>query len=241
MSIHIDLEALDERLSHGERWIRGWGDFESPDGKTCLHGAIRFCQPIKGDAYLIERVSTRYGFGTSDNDVASSWDEVRAKIIPDITDEMLAETFGPQWEQIVALVRRISTATPDEAIRLGAAWDAAWGAAWDAAWGAAWDAARGAARDAARDAARGAAWDAARGAAWDAARDAARGAARGAAWDAARGAAWDAARGAAWDAARDAAWGLVVRDLIGKRGFTQAQYDLLTGPWRSAIGPLADD
>ena len=67
------------------------------------------------------------------------------------------------------------------------------------------------------------------GAARYAARDAARYAARYAAWYAAR------------DAARDAARGLVVRDIIGQHGFTQAHYDVLTGPWRKVIGPIHPD
>jgi hypothetical protein len=71
----------------------------------------------------------------------------------------------------------------------------------------------------------GAAWDAAWYAAWDAA------------GDAAGDAAWDAA----WDAAGDAARGLVVRDIIGQHGFTQAHYDVLTGPWRKVIGPIHPD
>ena len=79
-------------------------------------------------------------------------------------------------------------------------------------------------------AARDAAWAAARDAAWAAAWDAA----RAAAWDAA----WAAARDAAWAAAWAAARGLVVRDLIGTHGFTQAHYDTLTGLWRKTIGPV---
>jgi hypothetical protein len=79
-------------------------------------------------------------------------------------------------------------------------------------------------------------------AAWAAAWAAARDAARAAAWAAAR----DAARAAARDAARDAAWAaaaaLIVRDLIGQDGFTQENYDKLSGPWRRVIGKIhADD
>ena len=70
--------------------------------------------------------------------------------------------------------------------------------------------------------------------------DAAWGATPGAAWDAtpARGAAWVAA----WAATRGAAWALLVRDLIGQHpGWDQDAYDLLTGPWRDAIGPIHPD
>ena len=66
------------------------------------------------------------------------------------------------------------------------------------------------------------------------------------AWRAARRAAYRAARDAAWDAASAAAAGgsawlaavaLVVRDLISRE-----QYDMLTLPWRTAVGPIhADD
>jgi hypothetical protein len=122
--------------------------------------------------------------------------------------------LGPQGAEVVALISRASALTGDEVGRLGAAWDAALYAA---------------ARGAARGTALGAAWDAA----WDAA--GARVAAWGAAWDAARGAAGDAAR----VAARVAAGALVSRDLIGESpGWDQAAYDLLTGPWRQAIGPV---
>lgn len=57
-------------------------------------------------------------------------------------------------------------------------------------------------------------------------------AARDAAWAATRDAAWHAA----WYAARDAALALLVRDLI-----TTEDYDALTRPWRTAIGPIHPD
>ena len=41
-------------------------------------------------------------------------------------------------------------------------------------------------------------------------------------------------------AAWDAAGALLCRDLIGQT-FTQAHYDLLTGPWRAAVGPIHPD
>ncbi len=52
---------------------------------------------------------------------------------------------------------------------------------------------------------------------------------------AARDAALDAALDAAWYAARVAA-GLVVREVI-----STTNYDLLTGLWRSTIGPIHPD
>lgn len=119
--------------------------------------------------------------------------------------------YGPQTAQIEALLERVRNLTDDETQALAAAWAAAWRAwdawdAWVAAWLTAWDA-RVAGRVAAvRDAA-----------AWDA-EDAAR-------------ATRDAAR-----ATRDAVLALVVRDLIGQHGFTQAHFDTLVGPWESVLG-----
>ena len=126
------------------------------------------------------------------------------------------EALGPQGEHVAALIRSIPDITRTPTERVALAWNATWNsarnAARDAAWYAAWDAAR----DAVRDATWNAAWDAAR--------------------DAARDATWNAARDAAWDAARDAALELLVRDLI-----TTEDYDALTRPWRTAIGPIHPD
>jgi len=130
--------------------------------------------------------------------------------------------LGPQGAQVAALIERCATLTADDVRRLVAARDAAWGTT------------RVVARVVARDAAWVTVWDAARDAAWVAARDAA----WDAAWDAARDAAWDAA----WGTTRVAARALLLRDLIGQHpGWDQDAYDLLTGPWRQAIGPLHPD
>ena len=206
---------------NGEHWVQGrWGN----DVSACLHGAIRRCQPIPGDAYLIEQVARRQGWGTGWNDARSTtWPMVRERLARiEVTDADLAGTFGPQWAAIVVLVRRTAVLTADEVQRLVAAGAAASAAAWAAAAGAA-------TRAATRDAAWNAAGAAARAAAWNAA---------GAA---ARDAAWVAAGAAAWAAAWAAAGALAVRDLIGPHGFTQEHYDLLTGPWRTAIGPVHPD
>ena len=121
--------------------------------------------------------------------------------------------FGPQGEQVAALIECCRTLSAAELDRLYTAWYAAGYAA----------------RYAARHAAR-------------AARYAARYAARDAAWLAARDAARAAAGDAAGAAARAAACALTVRDLIGQRdGWDQAAYDALTGPWRRTIGPIHPD
>ena len=209
--IHIPVEQVLDRLGHGNLWTRGWGTPDDSTQPTCLHGAIRFCAPVPGDAQLIEQVGARFGFGTFANDQAADFAAVESLIRAhaDISDDMLADTFGPQWQPIVVLVRRAAILTSAEAKAL----DAARTAALDAALDAARDAARAATRAATR-------------AAWDATR---------AAWDA-----WDAARAAARDAALDAARALVVRDQVGDT-FTQAHYDTLTRPWATVIGPVHPD
>jgi hypothetical protein len=208
MAILIDrIKMLDLLGDNGERWRQGaWGDEQS----MCLHGAIRRCQPQPGDAYLVEQVANHQGWGPAWNDVTSTtWPMIRERLAHiEITDADLADTFGPQWEAIVALVRRVAMLTADEAALLAAAWH---GTQYDA---------RAAALDATQDDARDAAL-AAWGAAW------------AAALDAAQDTTW-----AAWNAAGEAARALVARDLIGQNGFTQDHYDTLTGPWHSAIGPV---
>ena len=232
-------------LAAGYITEHGWtqGTEEDSSGRVCLTGALRLCSPVPGDSHIAREVFRRRGRaeGWNDEHGRTAGEVVAYLAATEITDEELAETFGPQWREIVALVRAVSGATQQQIVDLAAAWDAAGAAAWDAAGDAAWDAAW--------DAAVAAAWDAAVAAAWDAAWDAVRGAVR--ARRPAAGAAGATAhirrrcRGpwaAAWDAAGAAARALTIRDLISTNGYTQAHYDLLTGPWRQVMGPLhADD
>jgi len=136
------LATLDER---------GWtkGTYAAGDGgAVCLHGAIRLCSPVPGDAHLIERVAVRQGWGTGWNDEEARTElEVRELLAKGvhITDADLAATFGPNWAAVVEVVRTVASATPHQLQSLGAALGATLGAAWDAAWGAARDADLGAA------------------------------------------------------------------------------------------------
>ena len=199
-------------VSEPDVWIQGEND--DGQGHYCAHGAVlrQHCTP--GDEHMWRRVMRKRGLGEEWNDApgrtAAEVAERFAAIAAETTESDMAEVFGPQWEAIRDLVRRLAVLTPDDIDKLTAAWAAAWDAAWAAAWAAA----------------RAAAW----AAAWAAARAAARAAAGAAARDAAR----DAARAAARAAAGAAALALVVRDLIGER-FTRAHYDTLTAPLR-AIG-----
>jgi len=150
--------AADYITEHG--WTQG--TFTASDGAVCLHGAIKSCTPVDGDTGIIRAVMRYKGFTEEWNDagIRSADDVLAALRATVVTDEDLAETFGPQWAAIVALIRRAAALTEREAQDLVAAW----GAAMDAARVAAWDATRGATRDAAMDTAWDAAWDATRGA-----------------------------------------------------------------------------
>ena len=120
--------------------------------------------------------------------------------------------FGPQGKEVVALVERAKKLSAEDCKKLDSALDSAWASAWDSARTSAWDSAR----------------DSAWASAWTSAWDSASASARTSAWD------------SAWTSALASA-GLVSRDLIGKGKFTQEQYDILTIPWRTAIGPIHPD
>lgn len=150
--IHIDgdapLAVLDQR-----GWTKGvYGNFGV--GPVCMHGAIRLCQPQPGDAQIIEQVETRLGYGTDWNDDGDRTEtEVREFLAAgiDITDEMLADTFGPQWRAVVNLVRRAAVLTSDEVGRLSVSRDRL-SVSRDTTKAASWDASLAAARVAARTA-----------------------------------------------------------------------------------------
>ena len=202
---------------------RGWvqGAIETPDGQVCATGALRHCDLVAGD-WIVARSVMRHrhhgeiwndGDGTTEPDVLA-W----LRTAPPVTDDELAVVYGPQWADVVALIRRTAVLTGEEARRMAAAWSGL-------------DAVGAAVRAAARAAAQVATRTAAQVAARDAARDAAT-----------RAAAWEAAAGAFLvfsTEATFAAWATVTRDLIGTAGYTQAHYDTLMAPWLSVVGETA--
>jgi hypothetical protein len=124
--IHIDpdplIHVLDER-----GWTKGaYGD-DSPDAPVCLHGAVRLCAPVPGDAQIIEQVARRlWDRGTSWNDRTERTEaDVREFLSAglDVTDEDLLITFGPQWSAVVEIVRTAVSATPGQIKALRTAYD----------------------------------------------------------------------------------------------------------------------
>ncbi len=163
-TLQQEFTAVIDNLK-GREWIQG--EEQRPDGAVCAHGAVMTCQGLRpGDAHIIRAVMRTKGLTEGWNDQSGrTKDEVIAKLglLVGVTDEDLAETFGPSWALVVAVIRRAAVLTEDEARSLAAAQAAARdAAARDAAWAAALAAARdAAAQAAARDAAWDAAWDAA--------------------------------------------------------------------------------
>lgn len=183
---------------------RGWiqGGMETPRG-VCLTGALRICSPQPGDWLIARAVARHRGHGEEWNDYPGRTRDgvIRwLRTTKPITDEVLAEVFGPQWLQIVALIRRAATLNGDEWLTLDMAFVGVFREASDALE-----------------------------------------ASRLAAFNETRVRAWSEASGAAREVARSVVRALVVRDLIGKHGFTQEHYDTLTMPWRKVIGPIHPD
>ena len=213
-------------ISEPDVWIQGAND--DGHGHYCAHGAVlrQHCTP--GDQHMWRQIMRRGGLTEEWNDATDRTAEEVAErfalIAAETTAADMADVFGPQWEAIRDLVRRVAALTPAELDKLAAAREAAWEATRAAAWEATEAAAREAAWEATRAAAGAAAGEAAREAAWPATGEAA----GAAAWAAAGASAWPAA----WEASRAAARALAVHDLIGEQ-FTQTHYDTQTGPCRS--------
>lgn len=107
---------------------RGWtqGTFHDNQG-YCLHGAIRACTPQPGDAEIVRALARHQGFTEDWNDDPSRTENeiLTALELLDTSDAMLEDLFGPQWEVIVALVRRAAILTDTEIHRLRAKFIAA--------------------------------------------------------------------------------------------------------------------
>ena len=151
----------------------GWtqNTMQDEKGQVCLTGAVRNCAPQDGDEHIVRAVLQCRNRAESWNDsIARTEAEVIEYLATaHITDADLAGTFGPQWAEIVALVRAAAMLAPEQVNGLFAARTAAGTAARTAARTAAWAAAWTAAGTAAGTAAWTAAGTAAGTAAWDAA------------------------------------------------------------------------
>ena len=112
--------------THG--WTQGTMEHA---GAVCLTGALRACSPQPGDWLLARAVYRAQEHAENWNDAAGRTEAEVTEYLRThpVTDDGLAATFGPNWETVVRLIRRVADMTQAEV----AARDAARGAAWDAA------------------------------------------------------------------------------------------------------------
>lgn len=112
-TIHVPVDEVLEKLDHGRNWTQGaWED----QGKICLHQGIRMCQYQPGDAYLIEQVADQCHWGTGFNDEGNTtFDHIKQKLVEhrEILPQELFNVYGPQWRQVIDLVRGIDAEDHD--------------------------------------------------------------------------------------------------------------------------------
>lgn len=190
-----------------------------------FHEAVTILASRSGDAQIIEMILRRKGWGAEPrNDAGERQPDIAARISGGVgvTDQDCYDTFGPQWREIVALVRRASRLTENEiSSLLRNSVDTA-----DAASTSVY-----AASDAAVFAQDPSAT------AWVSASHAAASHATAAAAAAAHAATSAAVH--ATSAVRRAAQAIATRHLIDTHGYTEAHYRTLTAQWQSVAGPLA--
>ena len=113
-------------ISEPDVWIQGAND--DGHGHYCAHGAVlrQHCTP--GDQHMWRQVMRKKGLTEEWNDATDRTAEEVAErfalIAAETTAADMADVFGPQWEAIRDLVRRVAALTPAELDKLAAAWEA---------------------------------------------------------------------------------------------------------------------
>ena len=114
-------------ISEPDVWIQGAND--DGHGHYCAHGAVlrQHCTP--GDQHMWRQIMRRGGLTEEWNDATDRTAEEVAErfalIAAETTAADMADAFGPQWEAIRDLVRRVAALTPAELDKLATAWEAA--------------------------------------------------------------------------------------------------------------------
>lgn len=113
-------EAVIGLLGNGEQWGKGF--WEDGEGNRCLHQAIRECQVVLGDAFVIQQVAQAEGWGPWWNDRAdTTFDDLRQKVLVEhreILPGQMQEVFGLSWHVVLGVVRRVASLDGDEMRRL---------------------------------------------------------------------------------------------------------------------------
>lgn len=113
--IKILANALLDKLGHnGERWVQGTWSRNNPDDPkrplVCLHQAVKMCEPQRGDRHIVLAVANRQKWDTNFNDDKSTeWADILKRIQDgiNVTDKDLLDTFGPNWEAVIATYRKV--------------------------------------------------------------------------------------------------------------------------------------
>lgn len=192
---------------------RGWtqGTMKNANGEVCAHGAVQTCKGLRpGDEWIVRAVMRAKGLTEVWNDkFGRTMDDVVEKLSQiEVSDSDLEVTFGPSWEKVIAVIRRIATLTDGEAKEMARAWGPAENAACEEALDAALAAARASDTFPARCAASDTAYEYAN----------------------------SNTRSAVHRAVHDAACAVSVSDLVGQHGLTQKHIDTLMAPWVRAFG-----
>ena len=157
MSLAAEMQAVIANLESRE-WIQRT---EVDGDAVCAHGAVKTCKALRpGDEQIIKAVMRTKGVTEKWNDEdGRTKSQVLARMRQiEVSDDDLADTFGPNWRLVIAVVRRAAILTTGEVRQLSitrrgmrySAWSSAWSSARDAAsdaernaeWYAAWNAAR---------------------------------------------------------------------------------------------------
>lgn len=105
--------------------VHGWtqNTERAQNGAVCMTGAVRHCSPPPGDFYLIRQVLRENSRAETWNDYPGRTQEqvVEALRTITITDVDLEEIYGPQWKQIVTLVRQTACLSEEQILALAAA------------------------------------------------------------------------------------------------------------------------
>jgi hypothetical protein len=128
--------AIKDLETNKVQWTKGWGDRKT---RTCAHGAILRPCDTPGDAIIWSRWVSTTQLSMSDNDAApdASYVVNKLKAVVDPTEADMEKMYGPQWAEVISLIRRAATLTAEEreALRKAYAYDVASSyAAYDAAY-----------------------------------------------------------------------------------------------------------
>ncbi len=139
-------------------WTQG---AEKKRGKVSIIGAINHCETTPGDAQILHQVLHHRGRAEDWNDQQGrTEDQVVGFLKRTVIDtDTLTEVFGPQYRQVLGIVRTLASAYEPDLYELSNA--NAKTPSRLAAYDSAWDAAHAVARDAGRDQHADYAWNAA--------------------------------------------------------------------------------